>query len=173
VEAGRVFQLLQEAGLKTAHFNRVYRQKDPELKAVVLHLRQGQTDQALQRLNEQGRLHEYSNSRERYAEIAKAYVASPQGTLVVSPDNDSRRQLNTAIRDEMRKQGSLGQETYEVSILVGRDLTRADTKRASSYRIGAGPTCRRHDIDPQLYFTQLLVNLPGLPSSQWLDWLPD
>lgn len=34
-------------------------------------------------------------------------------------------------------------------------------------------TCRRHDIDPQLYLTQLLVNLPGLPSSQLSDWLPD
>ena len=34
-------------------------------------------------------------------------------------------------------------------------------------------TCRRHAIDPQLYLTQLLVNLPGLPSSQLADWLPD
>jgi transposase len=34
-------------------------------------------------------------------------------------------------------------------------------------------TCRRHEIDPQLYLTQLLVNLPGLPSSQLSDWLPD
>ena len=34
-------------------------------------------------------------------------------------------------------------------------------------------TCRRHEIDPQLYFTQLLVNLPGLPNSQLSDWLPD
>jgi transposase len=34
-------------------------------------------------------------------------------------------------------------------------------------------TCRRHEIDPQLYLTQLLVNLPGLPSRQRSDWLPD
>ena len=34
-------------------------------------------------------------------------------------------------------------------------------------------TCRRHDIDPQRYLTQLLVNLPGLPSSQLVHWLPD
>jgi hypothetical protein len=34
-------------------------------------------------------------------------------------------------------------------------------------------TCRRHQIDPQLYLTQLLMNLPGLPSSQRIDWLPD
>ena len=34
-------------------------------------------------------------------------------------------------------------------------------------------TCRRHDIDPQLYFTQLLVNLPSTPISQLAAWLPD
>ena len=34
-------------------------------------------------------------------------------------------------------------------------------------------TCRRHDIDPQLYLTQLLVNLPSVPHSQLADWLPD
>ena len=34
-------------------------------------------------------------------------------------------------------------------------------------------TCRRHEVDPQLYLTQLLVNLPSLPSRQLTDWLPD
>jgi len=34
-------------------------------------------------------------------------------------------------------------------------------------------TCRRHAIDPQLYLTQLLVNLPGLPSRHLVDWVPD
>ena len=34
-------------------------------------------------------------------------------------------------------------------------------------------TCRRHDVDPQLYLTQLLTNLPTLPISQLPLWLPD
>lgn len=35
-------------------------------------------------------------------------------------------------------------------------------------------SCRRHDIDPQFYLTQLLVNLPSLWISDDLpDWLPD
>ena len=34
-------------------------------------------------------------------------------------------------------------------------------------------TCRRHAVDPQLYFTQLLTNLP-VTSDDDLDlWLPD
>ena len=34
-------------------------------------------------------------------------------------------------------------------------------------------TCRRHGIDPQLYLTQLLVNLPTCPMSNLDAWLPD
>jgi transposase len=34
-------------------------------------------------------------------------------------------------------------------------------------------SCRRHDADPQLYFMQLLVNLPSWPASDLDAWLPD
>jgi len=34
-------------------------------------------------------------------------------------------------------------------------------------------TCRRHDINPQTYLTQLLTNLPTTPMSQLDQWLPD
>ena len=34
-------------------------------------------------------------------------------------------------------------------------------------------SCRRHDVDPQLYLTQLLLNLPGAHLSELSRWLPD
>src|SRR5580698_2535092 len=34
-------------------------------------------------------------------------------------------------------------------------------------------TCRRHEVDPQLYITQLLMNLPEAKMSELSDWLPD
>lgn len=34
-------------------------------------------------------------------------------------------------------------------------------------------TCRRHEINPQAYLTQLLANLPDTPVSRVDDWLPD
>jgi transposase len=34
-------------------------------------------------------------------------------------------------------------------------------------------SCRRHDVDPQLYLTQLLVNLPLLRVRELPAWLPD
>ncbi len=34
-------------------------------------------------------------------------------------------------------------------------------------------TCRRHGINPELYLTQLLANLPATPTNQVNQWLPD
>ena len=34
-------------------------------------------------------------------------------------------------------------------------------------------TCRRHEINPQAYLTQLLAGLPSTPVSQLDQWLPD
>jgi transposase len=34
-------------------------------------------------------------------------------------------------------------------------------------------TCRRHEVDPQLYLTQLLMNLPQAKVRELSDWLPD
>jgi transposase len=34
-------------------------------------------------------------------------------------------------------------------------------------------TCRRHNIDPQRYLTQLLTNLQATPMSQLEQWLPN
>jgi transposase len=34
-------------------------------------------------------------------------------------------------------------------------------------------SCRRHDVDPQLYLTQLLMNLPSVRINELSAWLPD
>jgi transposase len=34
-------------------------------------------------------------------------------------------------------------------------------------------TCRRHDVDPQLYLTQLLTNLSQVRKRELINWLPD
>jgi hypothetical protein len=45
--------------------------------------------------------------------------------------------------------------------------------RTAAILSGLTSTCRRHAIDPQRYFTQLLTNLPDTPVSQLDQWLPD
>ncbi len=34
-------------------------------------------------------------------------------------------------------------------------------------------SCTRHEVDPQVYRTQRLVNLPGMPAGELGAWLPD
>lgn len=45
--------------------------------------------------------------------------------------------------------------------------------RTAAILASLASTCRRHDIDPQLYFTQLLMNLPEAKVTELSDWLPD
>ena len=45
--------------------------------------------------------------------------------------------------------------------------------RTASILASLTSTCRRHDVDPQLYLTQLLVNLPSAPMSELSAWPPD
>ena len=45
--------------------------------------------------------------------------------------------------------------------------------RTAAILASLASTCRRHDIDPQLYFTQLLMNLPQTKMKQLSEWLPE
>ena len=67
----------------------------------------GRVQSALQALNKQGRVKEIPNAEERIRAIAKNYVESPENTLIVSPDNASRRELNVAVRQELKATGGL------------------------------------------------------------------
>jgi AAA domain/TrwC relaxase len=136
VEAGRPFEQLQEAGMRTARLDEIVRQKDPALKSVVELLATGQVSAALDALQQQGRMKEIPNAEERIRAIAKSYVESPQNTLIVSPDNASRRELNVAVRQELKANGSLAPEDHTLRVLVQRqDMTGADRSWASHYEI--------------------------------------
>ena len=63
VEAGRPFEQLQEAGMRTAKLDQIVRQKDPELKTAVEMLATGQVSAALDALQKQGRIREIPGYR--------------------------------------------------------------------------------------------------------------
>jgi len=134
VEAGRIFQELQEAGVKTAQLNKILRQKEAWLLEVVEHLRDGRTKEAVASLDQRGRVEEYLTRPLRYARIAMVYAQQPERTLVVSPDNASRREINDAIRHALKQQDLLTHEKT-AHVLVARDLTRADRTLAANYQV--------------------------------------
>ena len=134
VEAGRPFAQLQDAGMKTVKLEEIVRQKDPELKQVVEQLARGEVREALQNLDRQGRVHEIQGHDERIAAIAKEYAKSPENTLVISPDNRSRVEINERIHAELRQGGMVSNEEHSIRTLVPRqDLTGADRTWAERY----------------------------------------
>jgi conjugative relaxase-like TrwC/TraI family protein len=137
VEAGKPYQQLQEAGIETARLDEIVRQKDPGLKEVVEHLSRGQVKDAMEKLDAQGRVHEIVDRDERLKEIAREYAKKPEGTLVVSPDNESRREINQVIRREMQTRGQVDGHDHKQRVLVARqEITGADRQWAGQYESG-------------------------------------
>jgi len=137
VEAGRPFAQLQDAGMKTVKLEEIVRQKDPELKQVVEQLARGEVREAIQNLDRQGRVHEIQGHDERIAALAKEYAKSPENTLVVSPDNHSRMEINERIRAELQRSGRVSSDEHHIRTLVPRhDLTGADRTWAERYEVG-------------------------------------
>ena len=137
VEAGRPFEQLQEAGMRTARLDEIVRQKDPALKSAVELLAKGQVSAALESLQQQGRIKEVPNAEDRIRTIAKAYAKAPEKTLIVSPDNASRRELNLAVREELKAHGTVAPDDRSFRVLVQRqDMTGAERTWASHYEVG-------------------------------------
>lgn len=137
VDAGRPYHQLQEAGIHTAHLDEIVRQRDPELKAVVEQLSRGDVPAAVERLDRQGRVHEIASREERLSAIANEYVKDPHATVVVSPDNQSRQDLNDVIHRAMQREGHVHREEHRTPVLVPRqEITGADRQWAERYEEG-------------------------------------
>ena len=137
VEAGRPFAQLQDAGMKTIKLEEIVRQKDLELREVVQQLARGNVREAINNLDQQGRVHEVPGHEERISAIAKEYAKSPENTLVVSPDNRSRMEINERIRAELQRKGRVSGEEHPIRTLVPRqELTGADRTWAAKYEAG-------------------------------------
>jgi ATP-dependent exoDNAse (exonuclease V) alpha subunit len=91
---------------------------------------------ALVSLQEQARIKEIPGSEERTRAIARSCVESPEKLLIVSPDNASRRELNDAVRHELKANGTLTPEDHRFRVLVQRqDMTYAERSWAGYYEI--------------------------------------
>ncbi len=93
--------------------------------------------EAIQNLDRQGRVHEIQGHDERIAAIAKEYANSPQNTLVISPDNRSRIEINERVHAELQRSGLVSNEEHRIRTLVPRQaLTGADRTWAERYEVG-------------------------------------
>ena len=137
VDAGKPFEELQLAGMRTAQLDQIVRQKDPRLLEVVEHLSKNETAVGVALLHQQGRITEIADPQQRIEAIAKQYAAYPEKTLVVSPDNASRVEINQAVRRELQALGTLDSVGHNFRVLAQRsDINGAERSWAASYEPG-------------------------------------
>ena len=137
VEAGKPFEQLVNAGMKAAQLDQIVRQREaPELLKAVEHLSRGEVAEGVALLEQQGRVTEIADAHQRVAAIARSYAANPDNTIVVSPDNASRRQINQAVRAELQALGTVASEDHAMRVLASRsDMTGADRTWAARYAV--------------------------------------
>jgi conjugative relaxase-like TrwC/TraI family protein len=137
VEAGKPFEQLVDSGMKTATLDKIVRQKDPELLRAVEHLSRGEVAEGVALLEQQGRVTEIADPEKRIASIARNYADNPANTIIVSPDNASRRAINQAVRSELQQLGIVESENHALRVLAPRsDMTGADRAWAARYEVG-------------------------------------
>jgi len=123
--------------MQTARLGEILRQKDPTLKEAVEQLARGDVFGGIANLTEQGRVHEIVNPQERFSAIAREYSRHSEGTLVISPDNESRRELNSLIHREMQNRGDVSKDQHKLRVLESRqEMTGADRQWAGQYEAG-------------------------------------
>jgi len=146
IEAGRPIHQMQQAGMPVARLDTIRRQRDPILRQAVELAAKGEIDRALALLEQHDRIRQIENPDARYKFIAQEYVAAHEAgerVLVVSPANDERRQLNSAIRELLKQRSHVAGEGKEQIIFVNCGLTAAQRQRAQSYEVGEAVRYRR------------------------------
>lgn len=163
VDAGKPFEQLQQAGMPTVQLDQIVRQKDPELLKAVEHLSKHETSIGISLLAQQGRILEIADPQMRYAAIAKSYAAKPDGTLIVSPDNASRVEINQAVRAELQTIGTVDRIDHTMRVLMPRsDMTGADRAWAAHYSVQDIVYYQRGSkesgIEPKTYAQVVAIN---------------
>ena len=82
-------------------------------------------------------MHEIGPREERLNAIASEYARDPHSTLVVSPDNQSRQDLNDVIHRALQREGHVGRDEHQTTVLSPRqEITGTDRQCADRYEEG-------------------------------------
>ncbi len=135
VEAGSPFEQLQKHGMTTAELNEIVRQRDPELKQTVAKLSVRNIREAVAELGSRGKVIEIVDERGRLQAMAQDYCKNSTNTLVISPANRERSQLNSLIHQQLQREGKVSRDDHQMNVYVNRqDMTGTERTFANSYR---------------------------------------
>lgn len=136
VEAGAAFRQLQrESRLETKVLDNIVRQRSDVLRQAVYDAIRGDAHGALEKVQ----VRELDTREARVQAIAKDYTSMSreerEKTIIIAPGRDDRREINGAVRGELKARGELG-ESRTIQTLDRKDLTRQEASRSTSYAVG-------------------------------------
>ena len=137
VDAGKPFEQLQAAGLKTATMDQIMRQRDPDLKAAVEATLSGEIEKAFDRLG--SNVAEVNPDNVAGAVAARWLKLSPEvreRTGVMAPTHDLRRQINGHVRERLVREGRIRGPALQSEQLVSKGYTNAEKALAANYSAG-------------------------------------
>ena len=137
VEAGKPFEQLRQAGMKTAVMDEILRQRDKELKEAVSAGLAGDVRTAFEKLGERiaqvDREGIGADAARRWLSLSAQRRAA---TGVIAPTRALRDEINGTIREQLIAEGVVSGPVRHGAKLVSRGLTHAEMARASSYSAG-------------------------------------
>lgn len=154
VEAGQPFAQLVDARMKTVRLGQIRRQRDPELRAAVDLAAKGSAGRAVLALSRQGRVEQHESRGARLQAAVEHFMGARGTALVVTATNEDRRAINARIREARIAAGEVERQSFKATVLVSKDMTRADRGRAANYEFGDHLTFRTasrvYDVAPRM-----------------------
>lgn len=137
IEAGKPFDQLIKAGMHYAEMRDIMRQKDSlDLKAAVESSIEKRPRAALEHISKT--VNEIKNRDQRIDAIVSRVLSMPDAdrerTLVLIPDNDTRRVVNERVREGLQQKGIIDGDELKLTGLTNRGLSRAEKGRGMFYR---------------------------------------
>ena len=137
VDAGKPFEQLQAAGMKTAMMDRIMRQRNPELKAAVEATLSGEIGKAFDKLG--SNVAEVNPDNIAGAVAARWLKLSPEErerTGVMTPSHALRQAVNEHIRERLTREGRITGPELRTQRLISKGYTQAEKALASNYEAG-------------------------------------
>ena len=146
VEAGKPFAISQQAkyGLKTVKMNEIIRQTNTELKQAVYSATKGDIETSFAKINKN--IIEFQDKEGgdqpilRRETMASAYLSLKPNdrdkTLVISPANEDRFDVNNYIRTGLKETGELNKKSITTTNLVNKNLTNEAKTKSYNYHKG-------------------------------------
>ena len=132
VGAGRPFSLVQRA-IEPVKLDIIKRQRpNPDLLEAVNYISEGDTVKSWEILVKKDSVKEYENIDEALLKASKEYVKDPTNSILMTPLNKTRNDLNDIIRSELE----LKDKGLTKDILEQRSLTPMQTMTVGTYNKG-------------------------------------